>query len=410
MRPIQFYLFLVLAYISTTGIVSGQTTLQIINALNTKIQAIERGAYDVHIQFKSAPIEDTATFSGRVYFFKNPADPHGLAHFILLGRGKLSSAYDGNFFYNFDHKEKMIRITAPGEHNPVELMKGGLFRELSLFRPYLKATGPAFSPEQFEGYTLDTNPASSAETVRLNYELSYPNDFKLSPIDPDTGRHIIHYEISLPDYSLRSISEWQYFMQTPQYQRIEFSPIRPLPEDSTLNGVVGWVNLFQSGFRIEYYDPNADVEMQEIKSLAEGDIFPAFALPDLDGATVRSENLTEGILLIDFWYRACAPCLKAMPSIENLHQRYGEKGLTILGVNPFDKDADKLKTFMETRGFNYRVLLDREGRLPEQVGIDSYPTLLLVDAASKKILYVQAGFGEGSEGELEKVIIHQLRE
>jgi peroxiredoxin len=359
----------------------------------------------VNIQFKSAPIEDTATFSGKVHFFKKLEDPYELAHFVCSGQGNLICAYDGNFFYSFDHQKKIIRLTASTEYNPNELMKNGLFLNLSLFRPYLKTTSPAFSLEQYDGYVAKKSKTPDSETIQLKYAISYLNDFKLSPIDPDSGRHIVQYDISLADYSLRSITDWHYFLPTPQYQRVEFSPIRPLPEDSTLNSIVGWVSLIDQGYRMEYYNPDADTAaIPEIKTLAEGDIFPDFNLPDLDGTNIRSDMLKDGLLLIDFWHRACAPCLMAMPGIENLHQRFGAKGLTVLGINPYDTDATKLKSFMGSREFTYRVLLDQERLLPEQVGIDTYPTLLLVDAASKNILHIQTGFSEDDEAALDKLI------
>jgi peroxiredoxin len=386
--------------------ISAQTSaaVKIVESLNIQIQAVERGVFDINIQFKSAPIDDTASFSGRVYFFKNQATPNRLGHFALFSQEVLVCAYDGNFFYNFNQKEKVIYLTAADQHSPYEITEGNLFMSLSLFPPYLKTTAPAFDLSSFEHYSVDSMHQAGKTTVQLAYEESFVNSFKLSPTDPDTGRYVINYEISLPDHTLRSISEWQFFMQTPQYQRLEFSPIRPLPADSTLNDLIQWVALIDSGYSMEYYDPNAKVPVPDTALQCVGSTFPTFALPDLNGKTVQSKNLNEGLLLIDFWYRACAPCLRAMPSIENLHQRFGKKGLSVLSINPYDKDAEKLKIFMADRQFSYPVLLDREHVLPNQLGIISYPTLLLVDARTKEILHVENGFGQERAAELAVLI------
>ena len=93
-----------------------------------------------------------------------------------------------------------------------------------------------------------------------------------------------------------------------------------------------------------------------------------------------------------------------MPALEQLHQTYAKNGLTVIGINPYDKDVEALKKFLNDRQISYPMLLDNEHTLAEQLNINTYPTLLLVDAASKKILYVQTGFGEADEATLDKLI------
>ncbi|MCB9333921.1 MAG: TlpA family protein disulfide reductase [Lewinellaceae bacterium] len=375
----------------------------IIQQLNTKLETIERGVFDLNIQFKSAPIEDTASFFGKVYFFKNYDDPYGIAHFIFWYENEPICVYDDDFLFRIDHAQKAITLTNTEQYHPYDLVQGSLFLNIGLYRPYLKIKGPAFDLAKFESWQVDTLP--DQRSVLLSYVETYVNDLKINPSDPDTGRHITQYEISLSDYGLHSITEWDYFLQTPQYYRIEFSAIRPLPEDSTLKNTIGWVSLFESGYSIKYYDPNTDdAEPEEQSAVNSTTILPTFALLNLDSSITQSADLNKGLLLLDFWYRACFPCLKAMPALEQLHQTYAKNGLTVIGINPYDKDVEALKKFLNDRQISYPMLLDNEHTLAEQLNINTYPTLLLVDAASKKILYVQTGFGEADEATLDKLI------
>lgn len=374
----------------------------IMQQLNATLETIECGVFDLNIQFKSAPLEDTARFTGKVYFFKNYDDPYGVAHFIFWYGNEPICVYDDDFLFRIDHAQKTVTLTSTESYHPYELVQGNLFLNIGLYRPYLKIQGPAFDPGKFESYQVDALPERNI--VRLSTLETYVNDLKINPADPDTGRHIVQYEISLSDHSLRSITEWDYFMQTPQYQRIEFSPIRSLPEGSALKKTIGWVNLFESGYTIKYHDPNAE-EAEEVQSVINpGTPLPPFALPNLDSMIIQSADLNQGLLLLDFWYRACFPCLKAMPVLEEMHQKYAKRGLNVIGVNPYDKNTEALKKFLHERQISYPMLLDNERWLVEQLNVTTYPTLLLVDAASKKVLYVQEGFSEDDATALDKLI------
>ncbi len=409
MRLILLFPFLLVGWFRAESLIAQPSNAgAIMQQLNATMEPIECGVFDLNIQFKSAPLEDTAKFSGKVYFFKNYDDPYGIAHFIFWYENEPICVYDDGFIFRIDHQKKAITLTSTESYHPYELVQGNLFLSIGLYRPYLKIQGPAFDFRKFESYQVDVLPERNI--VRLSTLETYVNDLKINPSDPDTGRHIIQYEISLPGHNLHSITEWDYFMQTPQYQRIEFSAIRPLPKDSTLKKTIGWVSLFESGYTIKYYDPNIeDAEPEEQSVMNSGTTLPAFALPNLDSSIIQSTDFNKGLLLLDFWYRACFPCLKAMPVLEKLHQKYAKIGLTVIGINPYDKNMEALQKFLNDRQISYPVLLDNERRLAEQLNINTYPTLLLVDAASKKILLVQEGFGEESEDRLIKFMEDHLK-
>ena len=393
-------------FIASTKAQNSATSI-ILNQLNTQIQGIDQGVFDVVVHFKAATLEDTVSQLGRVYFFKNREDPHAFARFALFYQDTLACVYDGKFFYNFNDLEKTVYVTSTELYPPQKLILGNIFQSGCLFLPYLKTRTPAFDPEQFNAYSVDTIQTPESSSIQLSYLELYLNDLKLAPNDPDTGEYKVVYTISLPEFSLQSITEWDRFMASPQFHKIDFSPIRPLPPTTILNMVVPWAELFDSGYLVSYYDPEAERPADPDAVLA--DFLPAFALPDLDGNIIYSDSLQKGILLLDFWYRSCYPCLKAMPTLEKLHLVYQKKGLTVLGINPIDQDAGNLKDFLAKRNLSYPSLLDQKRELPGLLNISIYPTLLLVDASSKKILHTEIGFGENSEAALIELIEAALK-
>jgi len=94
----------------------------------------------------------------------------------------------------------------------------------------------------------------------------------------------------------------------------------------------------------------------------EGEKFE-FALPDLEGRLVRSSDARfEGrVLLIDLWATYCPPCLTEIPTFVELQDRFGARGLVIVGI-AFEAEEDpeerrsRLRAFAEQHGVDYLVL------------------------------------------------------
>ena len=192
-----------------------------------------------------------------------------------------------------------------------------------------------------------------------------------------------------------------------QYNQQIISPVTPLPAEARFADYFDPEKL-AAVYTFGQYDPNKPVK-REKELIKEGDKLPDFTLTDLEGNTFALKEQKRGLLLLDFWYKGCFPCQLAMPKIENLHQQYGSKGLKVLGVNSFDKNNAALKDWLQTRKVTYDTLFDPEKQLPKAVGIEGYPLLILADAKTKKVLFVETGFSENLESELAPVIDKHLK-
>ena len=74
-----------------------------------------------------------------------------------------------------------------------------------------------------------------------------------------------------------------------------------------------------------------------------GGIAPSFEAKNLTGDTVNFENMRQkDYVLLDFWASWCGPCLKGIPTVKTLQEKYGDKELQIVGVS-FDEDANVWK-------------------------------------------------------------------
>lgn len=133
-----------------------------------------------------------------------------------------------------------------------------------------------------------------------------------------------------------------------------------------------------------------------------------FSLPTLDGALVRPEDHAGEVLLVDMWATWCVPCAESMPFYADLHQRYAAQGFRVIAVS-VDEDADAVRRFVEARDLPFQVVLDPGGLLPEQVGMATMPSFVLV-GRSGHVAYLHAGYSPADNADIEARVVAALAE
>ena len=116
--------------------------------------------------------------------------------------------------------------------------------------------------------------------------------------------------------------------------------------------------------------------------------FPAFEGKDLDGNTVKSEELFSGnaVTVVNFWFTTCNPCVGELADLDALNKELAEKGGSLIGVNTFTLDGDKAaiadaKDVLMKKGATYQnVYFDSDGEAGKfTTNIFAYPTTYVVD-------------------------------
>lgn len=108
---------------------------------------------------------------------------------------------------------------------------------------------------------------------------------------------------------------------------------------------------------------------------------PAFTLKKPTGETVTLAELSKDrVLLVDFWATWCIPCVKAMPDLQKLHDKYSTSNkFSVVGVSIDEEGAKKVTPFLakSKTKYTYPILLDACDTW-KQWGVKSLPTVLLV--------------------------------
>ena len=116
--------------------------------------------------------------------------------------------------------------------------------------------------------------------------------------------------------------------------------------------------------------------------------FPVFEGKDLDGNTVKSDELfsANAVTVVNFWFTTCNPCVGELSELDALNKELAEKGGSLIGVNTFTLDGDETaiseaKDVLAKKGATYQnVYFDSDGEAGKfTTNIFAYPTTYVVD-------------------------------
>ncbi|HUV05855.1 MAG TPA: TlpA disulfide reductase family protein [Armatimonadota bacterium] len=145
--------------------------------------------------------------------------------------------------------------------------------------------------------------------------------------------------------------------------------------------------------------------------LRKGEKAPEFKLLSVDGKMLSLKEIrkdpakkgTTRVVLLDFWATWCPPCKQEIPHLQKLHEKYGKKGLAVVGVSVDTSGAKVVRPFVKERKLTYTILLDPKGGTQKDYRVRFYPTVYILDKKGI-ICNVHVGYKPGMEKDLEKEI------
>jgi thiol-disulfide isomerase/thioredoxin len=131
----------------------------------------------------------------------------------------------------------------------------------------------------------------------------------------------------------------------------------------------------------------------------------------LNSTPLSFRQLRGRAVLVDFWDYTCVNCIRTLPYVQAWHERYRDKGLTVIGVHTpefmFAQYESNVERGIREFGLTYPIVIDSNREIWKAFANRYWPTKYLLD----KDGYLRYGhFGEGGYGECEQVIQELLRE
>ena len=132
------------------------------------------------------------------------------------------------------------------------------------------------------------------------------------------------------------------------------------------------------------------------------------ARPWLDGA---APSLRGKVVVVNFWTYSCINSLRALPYLRAWNERYGNKGLSVIGVHApefdFEHDPAKVRAATQALGVSYPNLQDNDYAVWRAFGNEGWPGFYVIDAHGRVRGYT---VGEGNYAEAEQLIRKLLAE
>ncbi len=119
----------------------------------------------------------------------------------------------------------------------------------------------------------------------------------------------------------------------------------------------------------------------------KGEAAPAAQFKDPDGGDFDLTKFKGTPVLVNLWASWCAPCLKELPTLQELEAAQADKGkLGVIAVSQDMVPQGSVDAFLGERDIGrFAAYHDAEMKLTDALGVQIMPTTILYDAQGKEV-------------------------
>ena len=387
MKSIFYILALSISVISCQ---KENTTHSIVTDFENRISKTESWEYDVHYKMKYfSSDEDTLDFYSNCRLIKHKNDTIFGGSFWIKN-DSIDRYYDLENIYIINHNSKKITKFFPKKGQDWAIRGNTVSGVLDSY--FLK-------PNRLSKYLKDSTIVARLNDTLINKSSFNKIEFGFEdelPIEKQRKTFYFNNDSYLKDitYSVKFQNEWQYnewHFTNEKYNEVN---------DELLKSEL---DKLKQNYEIEdYKEPNP----KEMEPLAIGLNAPEFkGMNFKENDSIILKDYKGKYVILDFWYKDCFPCIKAIASLNELRTKYTAKDLVILGLNPFDnkeKNKEKLDEFIKINKMSYPTIFV-SNKVTEKYNVRAYPTFYIIDDKGK-IVYSKVGHSENNEKEIDSLL------
>lgn len=345
--------------------------------------------YDINYKMKFfSSDDDTLNYHSNVRIIKQPSDT--IFHSVFwIKNDSIDWYYDLENLYVINHNQK--KITKFFRHQGQDkvilgntisgVLDSYFIREKQLSRQQKRAANTKLIDTLFE------KKKRTAIALYFNEDSTVEHEKKTFFFDSKNALKSIIYSVKFQN-------EWQ-------YNEWHFSNEKY--NNNTKEELSAEFEQLQKKYIIEDY---IEKDPKEMEPLAIGTTAPNFTgLHFQSNDSINLSDFKGKYILVDFWYKDCYPCIKAIASLNNINAKYSEKDLIILGLNPYDNQEKKIKKipdFIKTNEMSYpTIFVDWE--VVKQYNVHAYPTFYIINPEGK-IVYSRMGYSEDEDRKIDSLL------
>lgn len=114
------------------------------------------------------------------------------------------------------------------------------------------------------------------------------------------------------------------------------------------------------------------------------------------------------VVVLDFWASWCGPCRRSFPWLNEMHTRYAQDGLVIIGVN-LDANRPDADEFLEDYPADFRIYFDPEATLAMEYEVEAMPSSFVI-GRDGQVRATHRGFKVKQQAEYEAILVEALGE
>ncbi|HJW28343.1 MAG TPA: TlpA disulfide reductase family protein [Saprospiraceae bacterium] len=348
--------------------------------------------YDVDLSSKFFTKEPNI-FKARVRLVKDNHDPL-FKGFVHIDLDSIIMGYDGQHLYQYLQKRSTLYVDNP-------LINPGTFIKSTEYKD-LVDDGFLNNSLGLIRYIQDTTIQKRYADTLIDQVPCLGIRFFLPDRDEYTGiRFYVALDSQTNSYKFKSFATT--FQGNQQVMEWKFSHVS-YSNDTIIDE--------QKEMFSRKYDHIVDISQtpEEKKDLKVYD-FSKLEGPVLNqDVHIRLDTIKAPFYILDFWYSSCMPCIKMIPQINTLADKYHEKGILVMGINMIDnqvKDKSRLDRFLTYNPMHYSTIMLPEN-IQKEIGLEGFPTCILLDR-NFKLIFSDVGFNEHLLDEVSAILDEKLK-
>ncbi len=358
----------------------------VLQKVASKLAGVKLLGYKYNFEYNYPARDSRTVVNAQTYFDLQPADQKDGFKFQFIGEDRWS-VYNGSERFTGDKKSKKLYVDSSPSFNSY----GDIFLLNSPLA--LKNALPTILKDARIQKKLSVTTINGREYYVLEFSLtkavinSNGGIFEVRADQNATYRVTVDKRTFLPTEVLETNDKNDETVRS-TFAEITEKPVVPKP--------LSW---YFSSYKDEY-----QLEKKEKLTLIEvGKTSPDFKLACFGSAAQASLAQYKGkLVLLEFWITHCGFCIAAVPKLNDISQRFGEKGLQVISINMHDP-AETIEFFKTKNKPEYMILTGGDS-IAKAFGVEGYPAIVLVDK-NGKVVYSASGL---FEEELESAIMANL--
>ncbi len=132
---------------------------------------------------------------------------------------------------------------------------------------------------------------------------------------------------------------------------------------------------------------------------------PKFTIPDLYGNKIDIEEKRGKVLVFNFWFIACAPCVEEIPELNKLVAAF-ENRENVEFYAFASNDQNKLFRFLRRKPFDFTII-PQASNIHQLYGVNAFPSTVIIDKNGKIVKTYEFKSIDSSEV---KVMVKEIEE